>query len=1422
LANGAQRYYTYDSTAHLTSQQGAWGAGLLSYTYLSNAVTRVTDAVGAISEVTVNDQRLPIGVRQRNGGLRFNQFDTAKNPIQTVNALGNTNQFGYDTFSNRTSVTDAEGAITMVAYEPRFQQVSLVTDALGHTNAFEYDTNGNLIAGIAGDGSSQSFSYDAQGNRTSATDAAGNMSSFAYNSFGVPTAVTNALGFTSQFAYNVAGDLVAFTNASGNAVALTRDALGRLTSRIYADGSHEDIEYSSGGRVSATTNRRGQRITYAYDPNGRPEWKTYASGKQRHFRYDPRGLFAGVKEINGGITKLQVEYDRDLVRQLSFIKVPRSAPNQTFDVSLAHDAAGRKTLMAYPDGYIVYYHYDRANRLVRISAASTNLVVAYQYDAAGRRTQRTLGNGTYTTYGYDLANRLLGMTNFAPSGAIQSSFNYTYNAAGMRSSITTLEGVRTNEYDHISQLKRVTYADSSFVQYCFDAAGNRTNVTTKTETDDYIVNALDQYEEAGADTLSYDEDGNLTWRISPTATAIYSWDEDNHLKQAACNGRSVLYRYDYQGHLIQKSGNGATNCYIWDSRNLVADVNVADGMLKRFVYGAGMDEVVLISEQGTNYWIQQDGLGSTVGVTDDEANLLFNCSYDAYGNVRSGGIGTCSRGFAGMLWDSDAKLYYARARWYSTIEGRFIQPDPARFEGGANLYSYVANNPVNHIDPVGLFYVEFNFDLGPVGASVSLGPGGWSVGGWAGESVGYGGGIFVYGGNPSSGLGAGGSVFGAYGLGAEISQNVGGTADVGIGLGYGGGVSVGANFGGTWGGGNKGGDQSGGDEGGGDEGGGDQGGGDQGGDDWGGDDWGGGDWGGGDDGGGTCPTFIQLPLDQAPTARQVQDSIAREAVVAKIMVPMNRCLLRSDIPIYGIAGGAEFSKYRLEYGEGCAPTKWHMINSSTSAETNCSVTMADIPLMQGDVDLRGNLGTWNTGLKNWTHLPWHAPEDATDVNGVYTIRLVVEGKSGKTIEDRVTCEVGRAIAQCLPGTAISPDQRVVMRFAEQALMHPFRVYTILPASVVGEKVAEAPSGCKFASEVYRIREPGDRFIKDVQLEFACDAKSIAELDAKHVGLCSYDEKSKSWIWLKTSRDNSGVKFQTALGELPTPKAIYALVYDPRAERSSLAEPPAVAGEPLSPVQSGVLINETFEKDFGTFKSRDRWVGARLSRDNKATPNGTYCLKVRKENQGGNFSLTVLDRPFNVEEYPILSFDYSITADVKTDFLLKVGDRWYNLRFTDDPVNYRNRDVNIANLGAIEGVLPDGGWHKATVDLRKLLKQQTRNIRVDEIIMADWVVTGYMKLEFGNNARGATYYLDNFRMSAGPATALDDIAVNDFERTDKINLLKGPSGAFSNPGTDYCQTGLVEETAGTNHNRCLKLTYDTSSTHTRKLRYVMSP
>lgn len=56
----------------------------------------------------------------------------------------------------------------------------------------------------------------------------------------------------------------------------------------------------------------------------------------------------------------------------------------------------------------------------------------------------------------------------------------------------------------------------------------------------------------------------------------------------------------------------------------------------------------------------------------------------------------------GFYTDTETGLQLLTFRYYDPSSGRFLTRDPTSYLGGVNLYNYVANNPINFIDPLGL------------------------------------------------------------------------------------------------------------------------------------------------------------------------------------------------------------------------------------------------------------------------------------------------------------------------------------------------------------------------------------------------------------------------------------------------------------------------------------------------------------------------------------------------------------------------------------------------------------------------------------------------------------------------------------------------------------------------------------------------
>jgi RHS repeat-associated protein len=120
-----------------------------------------------------------------------------------------------------------------------------------------------------------------------------------------------------------------------------------------------------------------------------------------------------------------------------------------------------------------------------------------------------------------------------------------------------------------------------------------------------------------------------------------------------------------------------------------------------YTYGLGR-----ISQQSGNAseYFLGDALGSVRQMTDNAGEVTFAKSYNPYGEVMSvSGNRTSIYAYTGEATDASG-LTYLRTRYYSPADGRFLTKDPSGAE--SNLYTYARGNPVNRIDPTGLFSKE--------------------------------------------------------------------------------------------------------------------------------------------------------------------------------------------------------------------------------------------------------------------------------------------------------------------------------------------------------------------------------------------------------------------------------------------------------------------------------------------------------------------------------------------------------------------------------------------------------------------------------------------------------------------------------------------------------------------------------------------
>ena len=569
-------------------------------------------------------------------------------------------------------------------------------------------------------------------------------------------------------------------------------------------------------------------------------------------------------------------------------------------------------------------------------------------------------------------------------------------------------------------------------------------------------------------------------------------------------------------------------------------------------------------------------------------------------------------------------------------------------------------------------------------------------------------------------------------------------------------------------------------------------------------------------GGNGDPTFIYAPKGKSIIkVRKAENPKSSLNIFALISVPSEKSLVRGNVPVFGLAYGKSFKRYKVEYGEGKDPKDWILIKQSTTLQTK-DVTPADLDF-SADITIHGNLATWDTGLKSYVYLPDYPPDHPMDLNGVYTLRLVVTGENGETAEDRTTIEVGEAISNAWGGVAKSKDKKATINVNEQSLTDTFRVISIKP-------VEEAPGVSvdnkrKLVGKVYEFREAGEKFTKDAIVKIGYSEKALKTLDRNRLGIYGYNQQKKEWIYLKSTRNEKEKKLAAVVRELSPYYAIFASAQKGEGSVAEKLASAATRSEQSKTLRAAddnkmYLVRDAFEDGMGEWSNRDGDVGAEVKRDNTATSDGTYCLKLANTNDGGNFASNIRRTPFDTREYPIVQFDYKIPPDVKTNFIVKVNSRWYEIRFTGVPKELRNTRVNIANIGRIENVIADDKWHTARFNLYEMLRTKTGNHIVNEMIMADWNAGGYMKLKFGTNRQGATFYIDNFTISkessSGPRIDGGVLLIDNFDQTKEVNSLGGISNVFTNSVEGKVQLSYVgNDNDSKKGSYALQISYDVS-------------
>ncbi|MEK6325149.1 MAG: RHS repeat-associated core domain-containing protein [Acidobacteriota bacterium] len=662
-------------------RQGA-GAGPSPTTY--DAVATEYDALGRVSRMSNPYLGNDSGIGTPTSWTS-NEYDNLSRVKKVTLADQQTIQTEFN--GSETTVTDQVGRKKRSVVDGLGRLVGVTeqdttTGSLTVTTSYSYNAVDNLLE-INQDGQIRSFIYDALSRVKSETTPEGGTATFTYTDFDALLKRTHqARGVETHYKY---------------------DSLNR-TSKVWYTGLEGDdlgtIRPALPSSVAATSDLD---ITYGTSAPGNGQVLSVTDG-----------------QITGFSSSESYTYESLTGRVVSKTRV---IDGNSYQTQYQYNGISQVTLMIYPSGKRVRMNYDSRGRMSgedKVDAAGmalTNYVSSIGYNVAGQVTGMTLGSGVTESYSYSNDRLQLTRQTATKSANTLMDLNYSYAATAGASGAGTTAGnsgqlmaIANNPssqpstinqqnrnqsftYDNVARLKTASGWSTWSQSYGYDNKNNLTSVSGTQPKTISVDSATNRIQNVNGTVHSYDAAGNLT----SDGIHNYKYDAAGRLAMVdAGTGNEVSYYYDFQNWRVKKVFASNTTNYIWEEGRVIAE------------YGSGQPQ----GPGGIKYY-HPDRL-STRATTDSSGAVVSTQDHLPFGEDISTTGQPEKHRFTSYERDNESNTDHAINRQYAMGSGRFMQADvwagSTSNPQSLNRYAYVASDPINSVDPEGLFpIISFSF-----------------------------------------------------------------------------------------------------------------------------------------------------------------------------------------------------------------------------------------------------------------------------------------------------------------------------------------------------------------------------------------------------------------------------------------------------------------------------------------------------------------------------------------------------------------------------------------------------------------------------------------------------------------------------------------------------------------------------------------
>lgn len=679
---GTQTYkYAYNQDGVLTNFENETDQITITYPSSSSNPTPLlptnTNYNGLEVEYKYDDNGNVEEIDIENGkSVKKYEYDNDNNLTKYTDPEGNVTHFYYDSDENLTEIEDAYGNSIYYTYDS-YGQLLTSTNQEGISINYSYENDGAVSTINAPENISSSFSYDGI-NRLLSKNVNGLRSSYTYDKNDNITSFTNTGGFVTSYDYDKNDNLETITNTNSIATEFEYNSKDQLVSEKFGN-LEKEYRYNDDGSLERFTKPSNSRINFEYDDEGRLK----ETGTITDIDYNNENL---IEDITNATGRMDFRYD-DLNR------LERVTTVHVYKVEYDYEKTGIIDEITYPTingiEHEVDYSYDKKNRIWQVLLYGNmkhdgTVLAEYEYYEDDRIKYIDFANNTRTRYFYDNAGRLDYIEHTNKTSGV--SFYVNNLTLDNRGNI-----IKSDEF--LPEIEEISPGDG------FKQSSSNT----------YSYNDNNHAITIAGVSHTINDDGNTT-NISNNTSINY--DIDDRLISYADIDNNLAFKYNPYNQRVEANRNGVITKYIRDVRtdNVLVALDENNNPTYYYIYNGNGTLIARMNPQGELQYYHADVRGSTIAITDDNADILHTYRYDDFGTITNSYepdndfnpyryVGTY-----GVEYELN-DLYYMRARYYKPSVGRFLTEDPI---WSTNLYPYADNNPISKIDPSGKIFEKIS------------------------------------------------------------------------------------------------------------------------------------------------------------------------------------------------------------------------------------------------------------------------------------------------------------------------------------------------------------------------------------------------------------------------------------------------------------------------------------------------------------------------------------------------------------------------------------------------------------------------------------------------------------------------------------------------------------------------------------------